>query len=380
MGNQSSRSLSPGESLSSIDLSEYERVCAMDPDVRKFGDGLKERTERVLQSMAAGVDERGLSFQSLKDVTTSFLELDQEVVNVILNYKKDVWASDSLFELVKDYFDNSMATLDFCEELNKCIKQARENQMSIQVAINMMPNEGDPSEEQCQAILKELNQYVDAGNPFTDEFMEKFQIVYQRQMELQRKLQAKKKSLDRKLRYVRGWTKVSTIIYAATCAALVICAVVAAVMTVPAIVGAVAAVSSMPLETLGRWIKSFLTKYEKELQARRDLMREANLKTFVTIKEMDTIRALINSLSNSMESIVHCIQFGQRHADGFGMHLVVEQLKSRQSAFIRDLDELEEHVDRCSRDIRRARLVVLRRIVKKRSGRIGFQLCFCSPG
>ncbi|EFJ15063.1 hypothetical protein SELMODRAFT_423223 [Selaginella moellendorffii] len=208
------------------------------------------RTERVLQSMVAGVDERGLSFQSLKDVTTSFLELDQEVVNVILNYKKDVWASDSLFELVKDYFDNSMATLDFCEELNKCIKQARENQMSIQVAINMMPSEGDPNEEQCQAILKELNQYVDAGNPFTDEFMEKFQTVYQKQMELQRKLQAKKKSLDRKLRYVRGWTKVSTIIYAATCAALVICAVVAAVMTVPAIVGAVAAVSSMPLEKM----------------------------------------------------------------------------------------------------------------------------------
>ncbi|KAJ7555308.1 hypothetical protein O6H91_05G031100 [Diphasiastrum complanatum] len=326
------------------------------------------RTERVLNSVVNGVDEKGISFQSLKDVTTSFLEVDQEVVNVILNYKKDVWANNTLFQLVTEYFENSLATLDFCDELDKCIKKARENQMLVQVAVNLMPkDDSEPSENQCERVLHELNNFVAAGNPFSEEFFEKFRAVYVRQVELQKKLQARKKSLDRKLKFVKGWMKVSTIIFAATCAAVLICAVVAAAMAAPHIVGTLAAFATFPLESMGMWFRSLWTKYETQLQQQRDIIHEAHSQTFVVIKELDTIKLLVNRLKTEVEFAMHHIKFGTDRGDPFSVKLAMEQLSIKQTLFIRDLSELEEHVDRCSTTIRNARAVVLRRIVKRRS-------------
>ena len=70
--------------------------------------------------------------------------MNQEVVKVILECKKDIWKNQELFELVEEYFENSLQTLDFCTALEKCLKRARDSQLFVLVALQQF-------EEECGA-------------------------------------------------------------------------------------------------------------------------------------------------------------------------------------------------------------------------------------
>ncbi|KAL0386979.1 UNVERIFIED_CONTAM: hypothetical protein Sradi_2579700 [Sesamum radiatum] len=106
------------------ELNHYEAACRLDVDLQSFDTTLQARTNNVINSLAAGVEVKALSFDSLKEVTECLLEMNQEVVKVILDCKKDIWKNQELFDLVEDYFENSLKTLDFCAALEKCLKRA----------------------------------------------------------------------------------------------------------------------------------------------------------------------------------------------------------------------------------------------------------------
>ncbi|RVW73288.1 UPF0496 protein [Vitis vinifera] len=89
------------------DLSSYEAACRLDPDLQSFDTNVQERTNRVINTLAVGVEVgvevRSLSFDSLREVTDCLLEMNQEVVKVILECKKDIWKCKELFDLVEEY-------------------------------------------------------------------------------------------------------------------------------------------------------------------------------------------------------------------------------------------------------------------------------------
>lgn len=151
MGNSTSKKRSSNSSSSSririrtvddplpqVNLADYEAACKIDPDVKRFDDKLHTRTREALSSLAAGVESpgQGVSFKSLKDVTTSLLEVDNEVVHVILAYKEDVWANKELMVLVTDYLNTTLEALAFCGVLENCVQQTHDNlELHIQVKI-----------------------------------------------------------------------------------------------------------------------------------------------------------------------------------------------------------------------------------------------------
>ena len=131
------------EPLPQVNLEDYEAACKADPDVKRFDDKLRTRTQEALSSLAEGVDGpgQGVSFKSLKDVTTSLLEVDNEVVHVILAYKEDVWANKELMDLVSEYLNTSLEALDFCGVLEKCVQQTHDNlELHLQVGIILDPH------------------------------------------------------------------------------------------------------------------------------------------------------------------------------------------------------------------------------------------------
>ncbi|KAJ0973667.1 hypothetical protein J5N97_015632 [Dioscorea zingiberensis] len=166
------------------ELSSYAAACRLDPELQTFDTTLQQRTSRVIWSLAHGVEVRSLSFDSLKEVTGCILEMNQEVVKVILDCKKDIWRSPELFDLVEDYFENSLQTLDFCTALERCLKRARDSQLIVHVALQRFEDEdADPSlkedgKKKYLRTLEELRQFKAAGDPFTDEFFQVFQSVY----------------------------------------------------------------------------------------------------------------------------------------------------------------------------------------------------------
>ncbi|XP_056160998.1 UPF0496 protein At4g34320-like [Syzygium oleosum] len=107
-------------------ISSYGAACESNPDLRTFDANLQVRTNQVLSTLASGVDVQALSLDSLKEITECLLEMNQEVVKVILDSKKDIWRNQELFELVECYFKDSLHTLGFCAALENCLKPARD--------------------------------------------------------------------------------------------------------------------------------------------------------------------------------------------------------------------------------------------------------------
>uniref|UniRef100_A0ACD5XD46 Uncharacterized protein n=1 Tax=Avena sativa TaxID=4498 RepID=A0ACD5XD46_AVESA len=351
------------------ELSSYEAACRHDPEVRTFDSTLQRRTSRAISTLAVGVEVRSMSLDSLREVTGCLLDMNQEVVRVILDCKKDIWKSPELFDLVEDYFESSLHTLDFCTALDKCLKRARDSQLLLHVALQRFDDEDDNAAKEAPApaaryarTLHELRQFKAAGDPFTDEFFEAFQAVYRQQLAMLEKLQLRKHRLDKRVKKIKAWRRVSSIIFASTFAAVLICSVVAAAIAAPPVAAALAAAAAIPLGSMGKWIDSLLKGYQDALRGQKEVMSAMQVGTFIAIKDLDSIRVLINRVEMEISSMVDCIEFAER--DEEAVKFGVEEIKKKLEAFMKSVEDLGEQADRCSRDIRRARTVVLQRIIR----------------
>ncbi|KAM5548981.1 UPF0496 protein [Rosa sericea] len=342
-------------------LSSYEAACKADADLQSFDTNLQNRTNQVITTLAAGVEVRALSFDSLKEVTECLLEMNQEVVKVILECKKDIWKNQELFELVEEYFENSLQTLDFCTALEKCLKRARDSQLLILVALQQFEEETEVGGSRYTRTMEELKNFKTAGDPFTEEFFQMFQTVYRQQILMLEKLHLRKNKLDKKLKYINAWRKVSSIIFVATFAAVLICSVVAAAMAAPPVAAALAAATSIPIGSMGKWIDSLWKNYQSAMKGQKEVISSMQVGTYVAIKDLDSIRVLIDRLEIEIQSLMDNASFAIEQE---AVRIAIEEIKKKLGVFMKNVEELGSQADMCSRDIRRARTVVLQRIIK----------------
>lgn len=344
----------------SVELRAYEETCKVDPDVKNFDEALQERTGRTIHALANGVEVRCVSLETLRETVNCLLEMDQEVVKVLLDCKEDIWNNRDLFELVEEYFENSIQTLDFCTVLENCLRKARQNQLFIQNALQQIPSEGPPLEAQSKKMLDELTNFKTAGSPFSEDFFKHFDSVYRRHIQMLEKLQLQKKRLDKKLRNVRAWRKVSSILFGATFAAVLICSVVAAAIVSPHIAAAIA--DMVPIASRGKWIDSYWKKYEETIKAQRETVTTMEVGTFIVIKDLDSIRVLVDNLEDKISSILRDIDLCSREEDA--LRLGIEEIKQKQESFMKAMEDLSQHVDNCSRNIRKARTVLVQKMIR----------------
>ncbi|KAI3769808.1 hypothetical protein L6452_00921 [Arctium lappa] len=360
-------SVSPAMSLKETqqiitELNAYEAACRSDADLQSFDTMLHARANNVINTLAVGVEVRALSFDTLKEVTECLLEMNQEVVKVILHCKKDIWKNQELFELVEEYFENSLQTLDFCGALDKCLKRVRDSQLMILVALQHFDEDEGVEENRYEKTLDDLKNFKDAGDPFTDEFFKIFHSVYRQQMVMLDKLQAKKTKLDKKVKYIQTWRKVSSVIFVATFAAVLICSVVAAAIAAPPVAAALAAAAAIPLGSMGKWINSLLKNYENAIKGQKEVISSMQVGGYVAIRDLDTIRVLVDRLQMDIEELMrkaeHVIEGDEM------VKIAIEEIKLKLNSFMKNVDDLGMQADNCSRDVRRARTVVLQRIIK----------------
>ncbi|XP_058766338.1 UPF0496 protein At2g18630-like [Vicia villosa] len=373
MGGQSSKMMNDANdctkmgthSLYAADLSSYEAACVKDPNLQSFDESIKERTNRVISSLASGVEVRSLSFDSLREVTDSLLEMNHEVVKVILDCKRDIWGNKDLFSLVNDYFDNSMQTLEFCNSLEKCLRRARENQVIVKSVITYFEEEVQNGLEggTCVKTLQELKNFKDAGDPFTEEFYLLFQSVYTQQATMLKKLQIRKRKLDKKLKSLKSWKRVSNAIFLAAFVSVLIFSVVAASIAAPPVVTALAAALVVPLGSVGKWCNSLFKGYEKALKGQREVVDSMQLGTYISLKDLDNIRVLTNKLELQLESLLQNADFALKNEDV--IKIAIDEIKKNIETFSETLETLSANADKCSRQIRKARTVVIQNIIKR---------------
>ncbi|KAG6535051.1 UPF0496 protein 1-like [Zingiber officinale] len=347
------------------ELMSYEEACRLDPELETFDSTLQQRTGRAISTLTDGVQVRSLSLDSLREITGCLLEMNQEVVKVILDCKRDVWKNTELFDLVEEYFQNSLQTLDFCTTLEKCLTKARDNQLILRVALQRFAEEEEEDNKGDNArysrTLKELRRFKAAGDPFTEEFFKAFRSIHHQQLQMLDKMRMRKNKLDKKLKSIKAWRKVSSIIFAATLTTFLICSIVVAAIAAPPVAAAVAAAAAIPIGSMGKWLDSLLKDYQNALKGQKEVLLSMQVGTCISIRDMDNIHCLIDQLEIQMASLLSCMDFAIRDVEA--MKIVMEKIGEKMEVFMKSVENLARQADRCSTDITRARTVLLQKII-----------------
>ncbi|KAJ6732967.1 TRANSMEMBRANE PROTEIN [Salix koriyanagi] len=346
------------------DLSSYEDACKRDPELQSFDATLHERTNHVINNLAAGVEIRSLG--SFKEVTNCLLEMNQDVVKVILESKEDIWNNPELFGLVEEYFKNSVKTLEFCTALESSLKRAQNSQLIIQLAIKQFEEEVEMQdgevEKKFEKTVEGLQKFKAAGDPFTPQFFPLFQSVYEQQVSMLKKLLSRKKKLDKKLKSMKTWRRVSNVLFVSAFVSVLIFSVVAAAVAAPPVVTALAGAMAVPIGSVGKWCNSLWNRYEKALKEEKGLVSSMLFGTCFTIKDMDSIRVLVNKFQVEIESLLNNADIAIREEDA--VKLVIDEIKTKMAVFMEIIEDLAVHADKCNRVISQARTVILNRILK----------------
>ncbi|EPS58212.1 hypothetical protein M569_16603 [Genlisea aurea] len=381
MGNWFSRSEEDGDESSgrpptagpsAADLLKYEAACLADPQLRSFDSALQERTSRAINSIAVGLDVRSLSLESLTQVTESLMEMNQEVVKLILQSKKDIWKNKNLSDLVDDYFDISLRTLDFCTSLDACLKRAARVESIIKVALHKFHEEqhclqgvreNSSSEKRCYPkTLEELNNFKAVGDPFSEDFFKVFNSVCSGQIAMLERLKSRKKKLDRKLASMKTYRRISNIIFITAFASVLVCSVVAAALTAPPVLTALAAAAAVPMGSIGTWLASIWSKYEKDLSGQIEIITSMQIGTRIAIKDLDNIRAQIERFQIRIKALSESADFAAEGAEDKVVAGIGEIEKEAES-FFETIHELSKHANKCSQQTRMARSLILGKII-----------------
>ncbi|XWS29326.1 hypothetical protein CRYUN_Cryun24cG0019500 [Craigia yunnanensis] len=350
------------------DLSSYEDACRHDPALQHFDATLRDRTNHVIGTLAAGLTGQSLSFDSFNEVTGYLLETNQEVAQIILENLKDTWNND-LFSLVEEYFENSKKTLDFCTALDNCLKRARNNHLIIQFAVKYFEEEVGlqvgTDEKKFVKTLEELRKFKVAEEPFAEEFFLQFDSVRQQQESMLRKLLDRKRKLDKKLKSLKTWRRVSNVLFVATFVSVLIFSVVAAAIAAPPVVTALAGAMAVPIGSLGKWCNWLWKRYENELKGQKELVKAMEIGPRIAIKDMGNIRVLVRRWEIAIESLMHNADFALREEDA--VKLAIDEIKKKLDVFMETIEILGRQANMCGSNIRMARTLVLQ-TMKKRSG------------
>ncbi|XP_043711937.1 UPF0496 protein At4g34320-like [Telopea speciosissima] len=371
MGGQFSRTGVPALQLDSdlhntteMSSNEAEAFRLDHPTLQSSDSTLQVGRNPVINTIASGVELRALSFDSLEEVTGSPVVMNPEVVQCILEKVK--WKNKKLFQLVKDYFDNSLKTLNSFTALNECLRKVRDSQKVLHFALQQFEKEEimlvDGKKYLATVLEEALKNFKAAGNPFTEDFSKDFLTVYTHQVLMLEKLQTRKNIFDKKLEFMKTWRKVSSIIFAATVASTLICSVVAFAVAAPHVVAAVAAATSIPVGSVGTWFNSLWKGYENALKGQKELISSMHAGIYVATKDLEGIWVPVNCLSIEIQTLMQNADFTL--GEGEEVKIIVEVIEKKLEVLLKKIEDLTEPADRCSQDIRRARKALLQRVSK----------------
>lgn len=357
-------------SLYSADLTSYNSACKEDPDLQSFDSSLHQRTNRVINSLASGAESRSLSFEALIEVSGCLLEMNQEVVRFIIESKEDVWDNKDLTCLVNAYFDSSIKTLDFCNAVDNCVKRARIGQMIIQFAVKQFEMESkntsaEPNANKYAKTLEELNKFKASGDPFDGDFFMLFESVYEQQVMLLEILHKQKRKLDKKLKNIKHWKKISNVVFVTAFVSVLIFSVVAAAIAAPPVVTAVAAALAVPIGSVGKWCSHLWKKYETAVRRQKDVVLSMKVGAYITMKDMENIRVHVDKLKVEMESMMGRVDFAteEEGEDEVAVRFAMQEISKRFDVFTERIEEVGVNAAKCSKDITLARTIVLRHIL-----------------
>ncbi|XP_071739040.1 UPF0496 protein At2g18630-like [Rutidosis leptorrhynchoides] len=308
-----------------------------------FDSSLQDGTTRVITTLAAAVEVRSLSLNPLRQLTGSLLDIKQDVVTVILNCRKDIWDDHQLFLLVKDYFELTLQTLDFCTSLNNCLKEFRSTLSVFELAIDRY-NAGTNH----LTTIEQFKEFKELDRPFTNEFFGRFESVNNKQITLLKSLRGQRGKVDKKLKSTENWRKLSIMVFAIAFIAGFFWLVMVTSISAPPLVMAlmpllILTVAAQLGWSMGKWVNSLWDKYEKVFRDQMEIIIAMDVGSNVAIKYLDKVKVHVDKLGEYMETMLKNVDFAINDKGQEAMGMVVDEMKSTMNVFAKTIGDLSEH-------------------------------------
>ncbi|KAL8237241.1 hypothetical protein R6Q59_018322 [Mikania micrantha] len=290
--------------ISSLNEASY----GSDVERQGFGETLQARAGNVVSNLDAGVKDTTISFDLEKEIST---EINQDEVKVVLNSNKGIWKSQKLVHLVEDYLETNLETLDLCDSVMTSLKRVRETHLLILEALHHFDDEDLAQENNYWKTLYNLKNLKAVGDVFTKDFFWIFNFVHRKQIAFLERLQLKKARLYKVLDQT--------------------------------------------------WVYSLLKNHKNGTKMRKEVISFMQRGSFIAMSDLDKIKILVERLEISIESLMMNADSAIRTE--VAVRIVMNDIQRELKSFSGHVDQLGETANLCIVNIRKARSVLLQRII-----------------
>ena len=280
---------------------------------------------------------------------------------------EDMMEGMNLHSLLIDFFQASLEASKMCESILQRIHQTRANYQRIKRVIKLSGSVKDSADftddQYCRAIFRELAAYSVLKNPLSNITSAKFRDIHDNYMVLFRMLTSKRREIKKKARSRRIWKRVGGISLVISHSVLLILVLIFAlhstvgILAAPALIACSLGVSAKKMKVGCGGLKTrLLEKHGEQIDV-------AARGVYILINDFDTMNRMIRRLHDEVEhrqaAAAVCVKNGKREI----LKEVVREFHAKESSFLEQIEELEEHIYLCFLTINRSRRLVFQEII-----------------
>ncbi|KAK8367600.1 hypothetical protein V6Z12_A02G196700 [Gossypium hirsutum] len=239
--------------------------------------------------------------------------------------------ADSDFNsLAKDYFDNSKNTLELCTATRDCLTRAQNNHEIIRLAVKCFDEEVGTDEKK-------------SGR------------VHLQQESLQRKCNARKGTLEKKLASLETWRRVSLALFVVAFFSVLIFSVVAATKSVKHVITALGSALTVAIVPVGTWCNE---RWKRDKEKVKKKLKLTTITEFYAAHTL-IIRVLVDRLEVKFKSLLHSVD--SVLTEGYALKVAMDKIKKD----LKDVTDTIPDVLRRADDLDRETMMDWQEILKR---------------
>ncbi|KAL0365974.1 UNVERIFIED_CONTAM: hypothetical protein Sradi_3487500 [Sesamum radiatum] len=292
------------------------------------------------------------------------LDPAQETIASALDSAAPSNKSSDLKSLLFNYFDVSAEASKFCSQLLRSLGQVQSDYRFIHQMLDSMDDYySSNDDQQFESIFSELRSRVVLKDPFSI-IMNKqdFSRIHEKHSSVLQHLKSKSKRVARKIKLIKYMNKASGVCVAAACGLLAAAAIALALHTLTVLLMGPALLTLPPVKPfkkkfldMGFLKYGFLSKIGNQLDA-------AAKGTYILNRDFDMMSRLVGRLQDEIDHNKEMIQFCLDRREDRISFQVLKEMKKCEFGFMKQVEEVEEHVYLCLVTINRARALLMKEI------------------
>ncbi|KAF7829542.1 UPF0496 protein [Senna tora] len=290
-------------------------------------------------------------------LTDYLLEPQQETVTKITQ-------TFNVHRLLVDYFQASLEACQYCDKILETIHELRVSHHKLTRLMKLAKRVLDADDQSQNHIFEDLAMFATSQNNPLANVMSSVQSrdMHERYTGLWRGLKSKRRRIRRRIRCKIFFQKIGGIGLVVSHSALVMAVLILAFHSIVGIVAAPGIVSGL----VCFFKKKFKWARTNSLEALWEQLDVAAKGVYILINDFDTLSRMVKRLYNEVEHWKAIADVCIKNIERYEMlKQVVKQYQDRESTFLDQLKELEQHIFLCFLTINRSRTLVIQQILEK---------------